>query len=87
MPLVALAPAVVLLLCAGGLLSGAWLAWSAIVYGVSVVYWALLYMWLRQAVWYALLYPLGSIVLLIIMGGALRRGRRVEWKAREYVAR
>jgi hypothetical protein len=54
---------------------------------VSVVYWALLYMWLRQAVWYALLYPLGSIVLLIIMGGALRRGRRVEWKAREYVAR
>jgi chlorobactene glucosyltransferase len=87
MPLVALAPAVVLLLCAGGLLSGAWLAWSAIVYGVSVVYWALLYMWLRQAVWYALLYPLGSIVLLIIAGGAIRRGRRVEWKAREYVAR
>jgi hypothetical protein len=38
-------------------------------------------------VWYALLYPLGSIVLLIIMGSALRRGRKVEWKAREYVAR
>jgi chlorobactene glucosyltransferase len=87
MPLVALAPPVVLLLCAAGLLSGAWLAWSAIVYGASAVYWALLYMWLRQPLWYALLYPLGSIVLLIIMGGALRRGRRVEWKAREYVAR
>jgi chlorobactene glucosyltransferase len=87
MPLVSLAPPVVLLLCAAGFLSGAWLAWSAIVYGASVGYWALLYVWLRQSVWYALLYPLGSIVLLIIMGGALRRGRKVEWKAREYVAR
>jgi chlorobactene glucosyltransferase len=86
-PLTALAPPAVLLLCAAGALSGAWLAWSAITYGVSVVYWALLYFWLRQPLWYALLYPLGSAVLLIIIGGAVRRGRRVEWKAREYVAR
>jgi hypothetical protein len=54
---------------------------------VSVVYWALLYFWLRQPLWYALLYPLGSAVLLMIIGGAVRRGRRVEWKSREYVAR
>ena len=56
-------------------------------YAASVGYWALLYFWFGQPLWYALLYPLGSLVLLIIAGGALRRGRRVEWKAREYVAR
>jgi chlorobactene glucosyltransferase len=87
MPVSALVPPIVLLLCAAGVLSGAWLAWSAIVYVVNVGYWALLYYWFGQSLWYALLYPLGSLVLLIIVGGALRRGRRVEWKAREYVAR
>ena len=42
----------------------------------SVGYWALLYLWFGQPLWYALLYPLGSLVLLIIAGGALRRGRK-----------
>jgi len=87
MPISALVPPLVLLLCAAGVLSGAWLAWSAIVYLVSVGYWALLYAWFNQPLWYAPLYPLGSLVLLLITGSALRRGRRVEWKAREYVAR
>ena len=85
--MISLAPPVVLLLCAAGLLSGGWLAWSATVFVVTALYWALLYMWLRQPVWYALLYPLGSFVLLTIALGAVRRGRRVEWKSREYVAR
>ena len=87
MPISALVPPIVLLLCAVGALSGAWLAWSAIVYVASVLYWALLYLWFKQPLWYALLYPLGSLVLLIIAGGAILRGRKVEWKAREYVAR
>ena len=87
MPISALVPPIVLLLCAAGALSGAWLAWSAIVYAASVAYWALLYLWFRQPAWYGLLYPLGALVLLIIALGALRRGRRVEWKARVYVAR
>jgi chlorobactene glucosyltransferase len=86
-PISALVPPIVLLLCAVGLLSGAWLPWSAIVYAASVGYWALLYLWFGQALWYALLYPLGSLVLLIIAGGAILRGRKVEWKSREYVAR
>ncbi len=87
MPISALVPPIVLMLCAVGILSGAWLVWSAIVYVASVGYWALLYRWFGQPLWYALLYPLGSLVLLIIAGGALRRGRRVEWKSREYIAR
>lgn len=87
MPISALVPPIVLLLCALGALSGTWLAWSAIVYVASVLYWALLYLWFKQPLWYALLYPLGSLVLLIIAGGAILRGRKVEWKARQYVAR
>ncbi len=87
LPLFSLAPPIVLLLCAIGVLSSGWLVWSAMVYALSAVFWALLYAWLRQPPWYAPLYPLGSAVLLIIAGGAVRRGRRVEWKAREYIAR
>lgn len=87
MPLFALAPAIVLLLCAFGVLGGAWLVWSSVVFAVTCVYWGLLYYWLRQPVWYALLHPLGAGMLFIIAAGAVRRGRRVEWKAREYVAR
>jgi chlorobactene glucosyltransferase len=87
LPLFSLAPPIVLVVCAIGLMSSGWLVWSAMVYAVSAVFWALLYAWLRQPPWYALLYPLGSAVLLIIAAGAVRRGRRVEWKAREYVAR
>lgn len=86
-PVFSLAPPIVLLLCAVGVLSRGWLVWSAAVCGVSAVFWGLLYAWLQQPIWYAALYPLGSAVLLIIAGGAVLRGRRVEWKAREYVAR
>lgn len=86
-PLFALAPTIVLLLCALGVAGGGWLVWSSIVFTVTCVYWGLLYFWLRQPVWYALLHPLGAGVLFIIAAGAVRRGRRVEWKAREYVAR
>jgi chlorobactene glucosyltransferase len=87
LPLLSLVPPVALLLCAIGVIGGAWLVWSSVVVGASVVFWALLYAWLRQPVWYALLYPLGSVVLLVIATGAVRRGPRVEWKSREYVAR
>jgi chlorobactene glucosyltransferase len=87
MPLFALAPVIVLLLGVLGIVSGSWLVWSSVVFGVSAVYWGLLYAWLRQPVWYAVLYPVGSVTLFVIALGAVRRGRRVEWKAREYVAR
>jgi len=86
-PLFALAPTIVLLLCALGVLGGAWLLWSSVVFVATCVYWGLLYVWLRQPAWYALLHPLGAGALFIIAVGAVRRGRRVEWKSREYLAR
>lgn len=87
LPLFALTPTVVLVLCAFGVLAGAWLVWSAVVFGVTCVFWALLYAWLQQPVWYALLNPIGSVLFFAIATSAVRRGRRVEWKSRAYVAR
>ena len=39
-----------------------------------------------RAVWYAVLYPLGVVMVFYIAVGAVARGRRVEWKDREYVS-
>jgi hypothetical protein len=60
------------------------LVWSAIATGANVVWWLLVYSWLRLSPAYALLHPLGSAVLLFIAVRAIVRGRRVEWKEREY---
>jgi chlorobactene glucosyltransferase len=85
-PIVGLAPPVALLLAVIGVLSGAWLAWSAIVVAVSIVFWAAIYAFMGQSVSYAFLYPLGLATLLYIAVGAVFRGRRVEWKDRTYVS-
>jgi hypothetical protein len=86
-PLFGLAPVVALLLSAVGVLSSAWLAWSAIVVAFTTVAWVLVYVAMRESPRYAALYPLGLVVLLVIVVGALVRGQRVEWKSRSYVSR
>ncbi|HMA24295.1 MAG TPA: glycosyltransferase [Gemmatimonadaceae bacterium] len=85
-PMFGLVPPVALLLAATGALSAGWLLWSASVVGVSVLFWAAIYRFMGQSVSYALLYPLGLATLLYIAVGAVRRGHRVEWKDRTYVA-
>lgn len=86
-PVVGLAPPVSLLLAATGALSGAWLVWSAIVVGVSLLFWAAIYRFMDEPIAYALLYPLGLATLLYIAAGAVFRGQRVEWKNRTYLSR
>ena len=86
-PVVGLAPPVSLLLAATGALSGAWLVWSAIVVGVSLLFWAAIYRFMDEPIAYALLYPLGLATLLYIAAGAVFRGQRVEWKDRTYLSR
>lgn len=83
-PLTGLAPVAALLLSALGLLSSAWLVWSSVVVLVSLGYWAALYRFMGEPARYALVYPIGLLVLLYIAVGAIVRGRRVEWKSREY---
>jgi chlorobactene glucosyltransferase len=85
-PLIGLAPPVVLILSIAGVLSSAWLVWSAIVVAITLVFWCAIYAFMRAPVRYALLYPLGLAMLLYIAIGAVARGRNVEWKDRKYEA-
>lgn len=85
-PLFFLLPVVLLLLAILGVMPGA-LVWSAAATAALVTWWAVVYRQLEELPHYALLYPLGSAMLLYICLRALLRGRRVEWKGRAYVAR
>jgi hypothetical protein len=84
--LAGLAPPIVLALALLGVLGPAWLLWSAIATTANLVWWLLVYAWLRLSPLYALLHPLGALAMLYIAVGAIARGRRVRWKEREYRA-
>jgi chlorobactene glucosyltransferase len=83
-PLLGLAPPALLAAAAIGLLPSAWLVWSSIVVAAALVFWTVIYRFMRAPVRYVLLYPLGFAMLLYIAVGAIARGRRVEWKERRY---
>jgi len=59
---------------------------AALAVAVSLAFWATVYRRLGVPARYALLYPLGAVVLVVIMVQAIVRGRRVEWRGREYVS-
>jgi chlorobactene glucosyltransferase len=86
-PLLGLVPPIVLVLAAIGILPTSWLVWSAIVVGATLAFWAAVYRFVGEPMWYTLAYPLGLGALLYIAAGSVARGRRVEWKDRAYVAR
>jgi len=79
-------PPVVLVLGLAGMVGSAALTWAAIATGANLVWWALVYLWLRVSPVYALLHPLGAVVLLYISVRAMLRGQRVRWKERDYRA-
>jgi hypothetical protein len=81
-----LLPPVVLLLALFGLVGPAALLWASIATSANLVWWLLVYSWLRLSPVYALLHPVGSAAVLYIALFAIVRGRRVRWKEREYQA-
>ena len=81
-----LVPPVVLALALAGVMGSAALTWAAITTGANLVWWALVYLWLRTSPAYALLHPLGAVMLLYITVRAMVRGSRVRWKERDYRA-
>jgi hypothetical protein len=81
-----LVPPIALALALLGALGPAWLVWSAIATSANLVWWLLVYAWLRLSPLYALLHPLGAAAMLYIVSGAIARGRRVRWKERDYHA-
>jgi chlorobactene glucosyltransferase len=85
-PIVGLLPVAGLVLAALGVLGTPWLIWSATSIAVSLVFWAGIYHFMGEPLYGALLYPLGLVMLAYIAGGSIARGRRVQWKNREYLS-
>ena len=81
-----LLPPTVLVLALLGVAGPAALLWASIATGANLVWWLLVYSWLRLSPVYALLHPVGSAAVLYIALFAIVRGRRVRWKEREYQA-
>jgi chlorobactene glucosyltransferase len=79
-------PPIVLALGLLGAVGSGALTWAAIATGANLVWWLLVYAWLRLSPVYAVLHPLGAAVVLYVALGAIVRGRRVRWKEREYRA-
>jgi hypothetical protein len=79
-------PPIVLALGLLGVVGSGVLTWAAIATAANLMWWFVVYAWLRLSPVYALLHPLGSAMVLYIALGAIVRGRRVRWKEREYRA-
>jgi chlorobactene glucosyltransferase len=86
-PMMELLPLLALALVAAGLTAGGTLlVWAAISTAVTLLWWILVYVTVRENPLYALAYPLGALVLLYIFLTAVIRGRRVTWKGRTYIS-
>jgi chlorobactene glucosyltransferase len=85
-PIAGVAPVVALVLSALGVLGRAWLIWSAVSVAASLSFWAGIYHVMGESVRSAALYPLGHAMLFYIALGSVVRGRRVQWKNREYLS-
>lgn len=82
-----LPPVVLALALVGVLPGGPLLTWATLVVAVSVVLWMAVTWRMGASPLYGLLYPLGAVVGIYIFLRSWIRGRRVEWKGREYLVR
>jgi hypothetical protein len=86
-PFAMLAPVALLLLGLAGVVSGAVTTWALLCTVILLIWWASVYgIAIRTTPAYAFTFPLGAVVVAYIIVRALARGRRVEWKGREYRA-
>ena len=86
-PLMALFPVTALLLAAFGSSTPGVLLWATISTVATLAWWTVVYTTVGESPLYALIYPLGALVVLYIFVTAIIRGRRVTWKGRTYVSR
>jgi len=84
-PVFALLPPFAILLGALGVVEWMELAPAMVATAALLAWWTFVYRTIGEPLWYAVLFPLGSLVLLYIFAGAIVRGRRVAWKGRRYV--
>jgi chlorobactene glucosyltransferase len=86
-PLVELLPPLALLLWAFGVTTGTTvILWALISSAATLLWWIVVYVTVEENPLYALIYPLGALVLLYIFFTAVVRGRRVSWKGRTYIS-
>jgi chlorobactene glucosyltransferase len=85
-PLMQLLPALVLVLGVFGSATPDIVLWATISSLATLIWWLVVYHTVGESPLYALLYPLGALVLLYIFVTAVMRGRRVTWKGRTYVS-
>jgi chlorobactene glucosyltransferase len=86
-PILEVAPPLVLLAAAFGLVPASAALWAAVSTAALLLWWIASYAAsTKVSPVYALAFPLGAAVLLFIAARAILRGRRVAWKGREYTA-
>ena len=85
-PLMQLVPVAVLLMAAFGLVSAGVSLWAVIAVTATLLGWIVVYAQVGESPLYALLYPLGALMLLYLFATAIIRGRRVTWKGRTYLS-
>jgi chlorobactene glucosyltransferase len=86
-PLMHLAPVVVLISAALVPVAASALAWATACSVLLLVWWTCIYVRVfRQPPLYALALPVGAAIVLFIIARATLRGRGVEWKGRKYQA-
>ncbi len=78
------APPVLLAAALAGWGPAGLLPWAATATGVSMAFWAGITWRFGASPLYGTLYPLGHLVLAVIVARAWMRGSRVEWKGRSY---
>jgi chlorobactene glucosyltransferase len=62
------------------------LLWSMVSSAALLVWWIAVYIQMEQSPWYALLTPIGALVVFYIFARAIARGRQVTWKDRNYLS-
>jgi chlorobactene glucosyltransferase len=82
-----LLPVATLFFTLSGSSSPAVLLWATISTIATLAWWLLVYTTIDESPLYAVIYPLGALVMLYIFITAIIRGRRVTWKGRTYIAR
>lgn len=85
-PVFAVGPPVVLALALAGAGPAGLAPAAALATAAQLSWWIAVYRRLGEPRRYALLYPVGGIVLAYIFIAAMLRGRRVAWKGRRYVS-
>ena len=81
-PLMQLLPLLVLILSPLGHATPGIMLWATIATIATLLWWIVVYVTIGESPLYALVYPLGALVLLYIFVTAVIRGRRVTWKGR-----